>query len=171
MLIIFSLGKNERNVKSASRIKTPGQISKPLRRIKSARDDKHHGESAQKSNTGNRTPNTLARKQKAQPEILKYHREKTVNEVPSIDKLNEGAARRIQNTEPALTDGVFGGQCQFCGKPIMTVPPASDFDQDDTEVCLKNYAALFGNKPSFYKTQNDLFIVFLKKPIRYMNKA
>ena len=81
-----------------------------------------------------------AKKQKAQgyqPDILKYHREKTVDEVPSIDKLNEGAAQRIESVEPALTDGVFGGQCQFCGKPIMTVPPVEDFDQEDTEVSMK----------------------------------
>ena len=119
-------------------MKTPGHNNKPVRRIKSARDTNKHGESAQKSNTGNRAPSTPVRKQKAQPEILKYHREKTVGEVPSIDKLSENAAQRIKNGEP-VTDGVFGGQCQFCGKPIMTVPPAEDFDQEDTEVCFEIY--------------------------------
>ena len=131
--------KSERVVKSAARTRPNQTLNhKTPRRIKSARETPASDSTGQRMTgqdqagaTGDRAP---AKKQKAQPEILKYHREKTVEAVPSVDTLNEDVAQRIKDAEPApLTDGVFGGQCQFCGKPIMT-PPLNDFDQEEDEV-------------------------------------
>jgi len=123
----------KRSVKSAQRHKNEKKVA---RKAKSATAKPASSISLATSGSvcGNQNKNNVV-----QPEILKYHRENSYHEqtaaLPSIDKTNRYDAVGRLDLPP--TAGIFSGPCQFCGKPIVTVPPLEEFDQEGLEVTVQ----------------------------------
>ena len=65
------------------------------------------------------------------PEILKYHREKSSRKRKPPPTLEYKKSKVVtSDTEEPPSTGLFSGPCQFCGKPILTIPTLEQAEQD-----------------------------------------
>ncbi|XP_066924132.1 glutamate-rich protein 6-like [Clytia hemisphaerica] len=138
-----SKNSHQKLIKKPSRSLARSATKKRLNSVKSNRKIKSATSTSRKSlahNIDEETSDAASQAKKnnltSQPELLKFHREKTLGEnLPSLEKAD------VSNSSDAMpSDGLFSGPCQFCGKPIMTVPPFDEFDEDDAELfCCPEY--------------------------------
>lgn len=147
--------KKKRAVKSASKAKIDNQDN-PKRKIVSANaakgpvrkkaenkesvctdeEEEEEEEENWKRNDADEIPK--------RPAILKYQREKTIeeSEIPKINSRHSNERHHeFQDDDLPPTHGLFNGPCQFCGKPILTTPFGeeiidNDFPLDQVMFCF-----------------------------------